>query len=179
VNVEAVWEALGNAGESRDRESRVSVARECDPATEVPETSDAANASWPADDRSERRRFSMRFDWRYRVAAFAFGVTPGSAYVEVAGDRVEARFGPWLVQTTLSNVEVAEITGAYHLLKTAGPPHVSISDGGLTFASNRDRGVCMRFVEPVPGVDPLGLVRHRGLTVTVDDVDGLRRALMG
>jgi hypothetical protein len=54
---------------------------------------------------------------------------------------------------------------------------VSLVDRGLTFASNRDRGVCIRFVEPVRGVDVLGVVRHPGLTVTVEDVDGLIEAL--
>jgi hypothetical protein len=50
---------------------------------------------------------------------------------------------------------------------------VSLADRGLTFASNGRSGVCPRFKQPVRGVDPLGIVRHPGLTVTVDDAEGL------
>jgi hypothetical protein len=37
--------------------------------------------------------------------------------------------------------------------------------------------VCLTFRDPVRGIDPIGLIRHPGLTVTVDDVDGLIEAL--
>jgi len=37
--------------------------------------------------------------------------------------------------------------------------------------------VCIRFHVPVRGVDGLGVVRHPGLTVTVEDVHGLVAAL--
>jgi hypothetical protein len=33
------------------------------------------------------------------------------------------------------------------------------------------------FREPVPGIDPVGKVRHPGLTLTVADCDGLVDAL--
>ena len=32
---------------------------------------------------------------------------------------------------------------------------------------NPDEGVCIRFAEPVRGMDPMGKIRHPGLTVTV------------
>src|SRR5690606_154531 len=57
------------------------------------------------------------------------------------------------------------------------PAHVSLADHGLTFATNPDKGVCIRFEEPVRGLDPLGLVLHPGLTVTVDDPAGLAELL--
>lgn len=47
----------------------------------------------------------------------------------------------------------------------------------LTFASNGDRGVCIAFAEPVWGIDRLGLIRHRTLTVTVADVERLASVL--
>ena len=63
--------------------------------------------------------------------------------------------------------------------KTAGPPRLGLTDRGLTFASNHDRGVELRFRDKVRGVDPLGLLRHPNLTVTVADVDALHRRLSG
>jgi hypothetical protein len=62
-------------------------------------------------------------------------------------------------------------------VKVFGPPHLSIADRGLTFATNARRGVCIRFHHPVAGIEPLGVVRHPGLTVTVDDPEGLVDAL--
>ena len=58
-----------------------------------------------------------------------------------------------------------------------GPARLAITDGGLTFASNGDRGVLLSFREPVPAIDPLRLIRHPELTVTVADVHGLVSAL--
>ena len=66
-----------------------------------------------------------------------------------------------------------EITGPYALWKTAGPARFAITDSGLTFATNGDRGVLIQFDTPVRGLDPLGILRHPELTVTVADVDGL------
>lgn len=90
-----------------------------------------------------------------------------------------ARFGPWVVRTPLTNVVDATVSGPYATAKTIGPAHLSFSDQGLTFATNGDRGVCLSFEQPVAGMDPLGLLRHPGLTVTVADpealVDALRR----
>ncbi len=64
-------------------------------------------------------------------------------------------------------------TGDYSWPKVIGPAHLSLRDGGLTFASNPDAGVCISFHEPIPGIEPLGLLRHPSLTVTVADVAGL------
>jgi hypothetical protein len=64
-------------------------------------------------------------------------------------------------------------TGPYSLIKTIGPAHLSFADRGLTFATNSERGLCIRFATPVRGLDPLGLVRHPAVTVTVADCDGL------
>jgi hypothetical protein len=63
------------------------------------------------------------------------------------------------------------------LLKTAGPARLAITDRGLTFASNGDRGVCITFHSPVTGIDPFGRIRHPELTVTVLDIEGLMEAL--
>jgi hypothetical protein len=52
-----------------------------------------------------------------------------------------------------------------------------VTDRGLTFASNGDRGVRITFRSPVRGIDRSGRIRHAELTVTVLDVDGLMEAL--
>ena len=90
---------------------------------------------------------------------------------------LHAGFGPWSVTTRLDNVVTAEVGGPYAPWKTIGPPHVSLADGGLTFATNGRRGVCIRFREPVRGIDPLGIFRHGSLTVTVRDTEALQAAL--
>lgn len=122
-------------------------------------------------------RFTFAFDPVYRVAALPFGVVPATAWVEVEGGRLSARFGLWRVTTPLANVTGTEISGPYGLLRTIGPAHLSVADRGLTFATNGRRGLCMTFAEPVVGLDPTGHLRHPGLTVTVTDVDGLEAAL--
>jgi hypothetical protein len=96
-----------------------------------------------------------------------FGVSPARALVAVHTDRVVARFGPWVVETPLGNVASAEVSGPYGALRVVGPARLSLADRGLTFATTDRAGACLRFHEPVPGLDPLGLVRHPGLTVTV------------
>ncbi len=121
--------------------------------------------------------FEFAFDPEYRAAALAFGVTPGRTGVDLEDGRLVARYGFWRLETEVSNIEGTEVSGPYRLLSTIGPAHLSLADRGLTFASNRRRGLCMRFKEPVPGLEPTGRLRHPGLTVTVADVDGLARAL--
>lgn len=122
--------------------------------------------------------FPFRFDPAYRRFARLFGVTPDRAWVALSEGEFEARYGPWRVRTPLSNIASAEVTGPYSFLKTAGPARLGITDRGLTFASNGDRGVCITFHTPVPGIDHSGRIRHPELTVTVLDVDGLVAALV-
>jgi hypothetical protein len=122
-------------------------------------------------------RFPFRFDPAYRVLARPFGVTPERAWVELGEEGLEARFGRWRVRTPVSNVAAAEATGPYSFFKTAGPARLAVTDRGLTFASNGERGVCITFHSPVRGIDRPGRIHHPELTVTVLDVDGLIAAL--
>lgn len=128
---------------------------------------------------SEHIRFPFRFSEAYRLAARPFGVKPDNAWVEVDERTFQASYGPWLVQTPLTNITDVRVTGPYHFVKTAGPARLGITDRGLTFASNGDRGVCLEFAERVWGFDRLGIVRHSNLTVTVEDVDRLASLLAG
>jgi hypothetical protein len=118
-------------------------------------------------------RFTFRFAPAYRRPAGLFGISPKTAWVDVGGDTLRARFGPWRVTTPLANISATAVTGPYAFLKTAGPARLAITDRGLTFATNGDRGVLISFHSPVRGLDPLGVLRHPELTVTVADIDGL------
>jgi hypothetical protein len=122
-------------------------------------------------------RFHFAFGPAYRLAARAFGISPATAWVEVGDDTLDARFGPWRVSTPLANVADVAVTGPYAFWKTAGPARLAITDRGLTFATNEDRGVLISFHKPVRGLDPLGLLRHPELTVTVREVDRLAELL--
>jgi hypothetical protein len=123
-------------------------------------------------------KFSFAFDPVYLRLAKLFAISPDSAWVTVGDGELHARFGPWHVATPCSNVEHAEVSGPYRFHTTAGPARLSFADRGLTFASNRRHGVCVLFREPVRGLEPTGLLRHPGLTVTVADCEGLTRALL-
>jgi len=123
------------------------------------------------------QRFGFHFAPAYRLAARPFGITPERAWVQVDDEHLLANYGPWRLRTPLGNVRQVAITGPYRFYRTAGPARLGITDGGLTFASNGERGVLLSFRERVPAIDPLGLIRHPELTVTVGDVRGLLSAL--
>jgi hypothetical protein len=121
--------------------------------------------------------FPFRFTTLYRLAALPFGITPATATVHVRDGELAVRFGPWKLRTALTNVIATTVTGPFSFLKTAGPAHLSLTDRGLTMATNSARGLCLTFREPVPGIEPTGTLRHPALTVTVADCQGLARVL--
>ncbi len=126
---------------------------------------------------SEVEHFDFSFDPSYRRAARIFGITPSTAWVEVSDERLDARFGPWRVSTARSNVVDAAITGPYAFWKTAGPARLAITDRGLTFATTGAQGVLITFATAVRGLDPLGVLRHPELTVTVRETSRLAALL--
>jgi hypothetical protein len=119
---------------------------------------------------SNVERFGFAFSRAYRVSARPFGISPATAWVDVGAEALDVRFGPWRLSTPLANVTEVAVTGPYAFWKTAGPARLAITDRGLTFATNGDRGVLISFDTPVRGVDPLGILRHPELTVTVTEV---------
>lgn len=125
----------------------------------------------------EPQFFPFRFAAPYRLPGLLFGVTSATAGVWVDDAVLRISFGPWRVRSPLSNVLSTAHTGPFSLIKTVGPAHLSFTDRGLTCATNSERGLCIRFAKPVGGLDPLGLVRHPAVTVTVADCDGLARTL--
>jgi hypothetical protein len=126
---------------------------------------------------SDTKRFCFAFAPAYRSFARAFGITPATAWVDVDDRSLAARFGPWRVSTPLANISDVAVTGPYAFWKTAGPARLAVTDRGLTFATNRERGVLISFHTPVRGLDPLGVLHHPELTVTVEDVDELTQLL--
>jgi hypothetical protein len=123
-----------------------------------------------------RQRFEFAFAGPAGVLAAAFTVG-GRAFVDIEDDVLTVRYGPWTLATPVTNVSSASITGPYHLWKVAGPPHISLRDRGITFGTSTDRGVCIRFHHPVHAIEPMGVLRHPGVTVTVDDPEALVAAL--
>lgn len=123
------------------------------------------------------REFEFAFEGRYRLPALVFGVTPATAAVVVTDTELLVRFGLWRLRTPLSNVAGTQVTGDYAWYRTAGPAHLSLTDRGVTFATNSQRGLCVSFVEPVRAIEPTGALRHPGATVTVADPEGLAEAL--
>jgi hypothetical protein len=124
-----------------------------------------------------RMRFDFRFADAYRAPALMFGVTRATSGLVLDDGELRIRFGPWFVRTTLPNVTGSQITGPYGFVKTVGPAHLSLADRGLTLATNGDRGLCIRFERPVTGIDPLGMIRHPAVTVTVEEPEELAAAL--
>lgn len=128
-----------------------------------------------ADDESTQR-FGFRFQTIYLPMLTAIGVTPATAKVVLTDDRLVARFGPWLCSTALTNVVDVCQSGPYSAAKAIGA-RLSRTDRGLTFGTTTEGGVCVTFANPVTGLDPLGVLRHPGLTVTVEDRSGFEAAV--
>ncbi len=120
--------------------------------------------------------FDFRFDLAARPMLLGLGVHPGNCSVTLTeDDRLVARFGRWKVDTPISNIKCAEVTGPYHWYKALGL-RGSMVDAGVTFGTSSAGGVCVLFVERIPKVIP-GRKNHTGLTVTVDDPEALAAAI--
>lgn len=81
---------------------------------------------------------------------------------------LDVAFGLWRLTTPLHNIASADVTGPYRAWKVLGA-RLSLADRGLTFGTSTRPGACLTFHEPVPGIEPTGLLRHPSLTVTVDE----------
>lgn len=120
--------------------------------------------------------FPFGFDNRYRLLLRLIGVHPGNAEVTVSDEDLSVRFGWWRLRTPLSNITGMEFSGNYQWYKAIGA-RGSFVDRGVTFGTNVDRGICVRFAEPVPALVVGDMLKHPGMTVTVADVGGLAAAL--
>ncbi|HSK25012.1 MAG TPA: hypothetical protein VK906_17640 [Egicoccus sp.] len=133
-----------------------------------------------AADTAAWQTFAFAFAARYRPVLLAFGVTPSTARVVVGppepGAVLRARFGPFLLDTTLDNVADVTVGGPYRPHRVIGP-RLSLADRGVTFGTSVSAGVCVRFHEPVGALFGHRFVRHPGMTVTVQDPDGFARVV--
>ena len=120
--------------------------------------------------------FEMAFAPRFRLPLATLGVTPATAHVTVTADRLVACFGPWTCRTTPANVRAVDVTGPYRWYRAIGP-RLSLAAHGLPFGTTPARGVCLLLRESVPGIDPLGVIRHPGLTLTVADPERFAAAV--
>ncbi|HKY13791.1 MAG TPA: hypothetical protein VJM33_02620 [Microthrixaceae bacterium] len=119
-----------------------------------------------------------RFEGWVGLAARAFGVRPDRDGLRLGGGLVVITYGPWRLETELDNVASVAVTGPYAMVKVIGPPHLSLADRGISFATNDRAGVCLRFHEPVPAALPWDGLRHPGATVTIDDPERVEALLV-
>jgi hypothetical protein len=126
---------------------------------------------------ARERRFGFDFEDRYRKLLAVIGVRSDNSWVEVGEDSLLCRFGPWSLETPLSNVTCVSETGPYRAYRAIGP-RGSFADMGVTFGTTTRGGLCIEFADAVPALVPGGLLRHPGATVTVADAGGLRDLLV-
>jgi hypothetical protein len=124
-----------------------------------------------------RLQYDFDFDPWFEAIARPLGVHADAAHLLIDEEDLTVQFGPWCVRTPVDNLEGATVTGPYAWPKVIGPPHLSLADGGLTMASNRRAGACIRFRRPVRGSTPFPYPRHGSLTVTVEDPASLVAAV--
>jgi hypothetical protein len=119
------------------------------------------------------------FSRAYRLSGLPFGVMPRTTGVDVDDGMLRVRFGPWRLTTEVGNIDGVEESGDYAFLKTGGPARLSFADRGITFATNAERGLCVRFVDRVRVDLPVGHLRCPAATLTVTDPAALRSDLRG
>ena len=121
------------------------------------------------------RAFPYRFDVRFAPVWAGLLLAPRHQGVLLTDDaRFVARYGFFVVDTPLTNIADAHVTGPYRWWTAVGP-RLSFVDDGLTFGTTNRGGVCVHFHEPVRRI--IGSRIHSALTVTVADGEGLARVL--
>ena len=121
--------------------------------------------------------FAYAVDRRFLPLLLPLGFRASKDGVTIEGDdagEVVVTFGLLSLRTRLDNIEGAHITRDYRWWTAVGA-RLSFADDGLTFGTNARAGVCMHFRERVPSA--LRRRGHSALTVTVEDLEGLVRAL--
>jgi hypothetical protein len=123
------------------------------------------------------QRFAYAVDRRYLPVLLPFGFRSSKDGVTVTETgELRATFGFLSLRTQMDNVEEAHVTRDYRWW-TAFGARLSMVDDGLTFGTNAKAGVCIHFRQKVPSA--LKRKGHSALTVTVQDLEGLVRALGG
>ena len=110
---------------------------------------------------SESEVFAFAFDPRIRVPLAIGGVMARTCGVRLTPDRLLVRFGLIRLETPLSNVIDARVTGPYKLWRSGGL-RLSNKDSGITFGTSAGPGVCILFADRVRVLFP-----HEACTVTI------------
>lgn len=119
--------------------------------------------------------FRYAVDKRFFPLLLTFGLRPSKDGVTITDDgRFVATYGFFRIETSLSNIDDAHVTSGYRWWTAVGV-RGSLVDDGLTFGTNRDRGVCVHFHDKVRSV--MRRSGHSALTVTVAEGDRLIEAL--
>jgi len=117
--------------------------------------------------------FPIRLGARSKPLLRLFGVTgPETAYVDLGGGLLDARFGASSIRTSISNIASWRIEGPWLWITAIGVRR-SIRNGDVTFGGSPHGGVRIDFREPVH----FGPFRPPAIYVTVDDLEGLAAAL--
>jgi hypothetical protein len=120
-------------------------------------------------------RFGFAFAPPFVPLLALAGVRRGRAEVVLDDTHLRARFGPFRLETPLTNLRSVQVTRDYRWWRAIGP-RGSLVDRGATFGTNAAAGTCICFHEPVPAL--LGQrMLHPGLTVTVSDPEALAAAI--
>ena len=122
------------------------------------------------------QHFGYAIDRQYLPFLLLFRFKRHQDGVTLSDDELEATLGFFRLTTAKSNITGAHITRDYRWW-TAFGVRGSMADDGLSFGTNHEAGVCIHFAEKVPS--RLRRTGHSALTVTVEDVEGLTRALGG
>ena len=117
---------------------------------------DRASGCWDA----HEARVRVRLRGTVPPARTHVGIRPGSPLVVVTDDELLVQFGPWRLRTALTNIASTQVSTGYAWHRTAGPAHLSLTDRGVTSATNSRRGLCLSFVDPVRAIEPAGFLRH-------------------
>jgi hypothetical protein len=119
------------------------------------------------------RTFPIRLGARSKPLLRLFGVTgPETAYVDIDGGVLDARFGASSIRTSITNISSWRIEGPWRWVTAIGVRR-SIRYGDVTFGGSPHGGVRLDFREQVH----FGPFRIPALYVTVDDLEGLGAAL--
>lgn len=117
------------------------------------------------------RFFAYEFDPRYRFLWGLMGAKPDRDGITLTDDgRFVATYGRFRLETPLTNVAGAHVTGPYQWWKAVGA-RLSLADDGLTLGTSTGPGVCVHFEDRVHRV--FGFRDHSAVTATVADPDGL------
>jgi hypothetical protein len=118
-------------------------------------------------------RFPIAFDAWYRALSTVLGLPPSTAYVEVAGDDVEARMG-WAFQSRFPRSAVASTSPVDTRPMSRGVHGFA----GRWLVNGSGSGILSIRLDPQQRGYVLGVpVRLRELLVSVRDVAGLAAAL--